>query len=59
MRSQAGAGFDAMKLARTLDRMADRQTKPDRLPELAAEIERVRERWPKCRRYPPQVWVAA
>lgn len=59
MKDREGADFNAMKLARTLDRMADKQTRPGTLPELAAEIERVRERWPKCRRYPPQVWVAA
>lgn len=54
-----GREFDAMKLARTLDRMADCKTKPGTMRELASEIERVRDAWPKCKRYPPQVWIAA
>lgn len=52
-------GFDALKLARTLDLMADRQTRPGTLPRLAEAIEDVRRRWPKSRLYPAATWVAA
>lgn len=51
--------FDATRLAGTLDGMADRRTKPGTLPALVAEIETVRTQWPKTRKYPECVWVAA
>lgn len=53
-------GFNAARLAKRLDHMADKQNaRAEQFQGLVAEIEAVRAEWPNCRAYPECVWTEA
>lgn len=52
--------FDAVRLAKRLDHMADKQNvRREQFQGLVEEIESVRAEWRNCRAYPECVWTEA